>query len=131
METRAWMQTAAAFGHRGVVDTILRLLETERITRRKAVELVEAWYRLSLGQSVDDADLRAPWETVTWGDTKEMVCPRCAGCGKVANTPEGEPWSHWTDLPLNSAGAVIVGLVRPVTCPACGGRGRVSSQEDQ
>jgi hypothetical protein len=79
MQTRDWMQTAPAFGHRGVVDTILRLLETEQITRRKAVELVEAWYRLSLGQSVDDADLRAPWEAVTWGDAHVLAGERCAG----------------------------------------------------
>jgi len=124
-EVRAWMASAPAFGHRGVIETILRLLEQEAITRRKAVELVEAWSRLTAGQEVADADLRAPWETVTWGDAEERVCPRCAGCGKVANTPTGEPWSDWTDLPLHAAAGVIVGLVRPVPCPACGGRGRV------
>lgn len=50
-------------------------------------------------------------------------CRRCDGCGKVANTENQEPWSAWLELPLKSAHAVVLGLVRPVPCPSCGGTG--------
>lgn len=49
------------------------------------------------------------------------VCPTCEGCGQIANTPEGEPWSVWMNLPLKSALAVTLGFVHPVMCPDCGG----------
>lgn len=51
------------------------------------------------------------------------ICEKCNGCGKVANTPDQEPWSVWTSLPLHSAAAVLVGIVRPTTCPECHGTG--------
>lgn len=51
-------------------------------------------------------------------------CTRCDGCGKIANTDDGEPWSVWLDLPVGSAAAILLGIVRPLTCPACGGTGK-------
>jgi transposase len=53
-------------------------------------------------------------------------CPQCEGSGQVANDDEGTPWQHWLDLPLHSASAVLLGVVRPITCPTCNGTGRVS-----
>jgi hypothetical protein len=50
-------------------------------------------------------------------------CPSCEGCGQVADTDSREPWSHWLDLPLRSAVAVVAGIVRPIPCPDCGGTG--------
>ena len=50
-------------------------------------------------------------------------CRQCDGCGKVADTKDQEPWTAWTSLPLQSAGAVVAGLVKPIECPACGGTG--------
>lgn len=50
-------------------------------------------------------------------------CPRCEGCGHIADTDDGEPWSFWLDLPLRSAAAVTLGLVRPIDCPSCNGVG--------
>lgn len=50
-------------------------------------------------------------------------CGRCDGCGKIANDECGTPWSAWSGLPLRSASAVLVGLVRPLPCPDCGGSG--------
>lgn len=50
-------------------------------------------------------------------------CPRCRGCGRIASGDEGAPWSVWEDLPLKSAAAVLIGLVKPLPCPACGGTG--------
>lgn len=47
-------------------------------------------------------------------------CPKCDGCGQVANTPDQEPWSVWMALPLKSCGAVVVGFVKPIPCPQCG-----------
>lgn len=51
-------------------------------------------------------------------------CPRCAGCGKIANTEDGEAWTHWLALPLQSSAAVLMGIVRPIVCPACSGSGK-------
>lgn len=57
------------------------------------------------------------------------ACPRCDGCGKLANDDEGTPWSRWLDLPLKSSIAVQMGLVRPVVCPVCGGTGQAQQSE--
>jgi hypothetical protein len=54
-----------------------------------------------------------------------MKCDRCLGSGKIANTEEGEPWSHWENLPLRDAQAVLIGLVKPVDCPKCKGIGSI------
>ena len=37
----------------------------------------------------------------------EAGCPKCDGCGQVADTEDQEPWSAWAALPLRSAGAEI------------------------
>lgn len=52
-----------------------------------------------------------------------IKCARCDGCGKIANTDEGEPWSAWLDLPLRSCAAVAAGIVKPIPCPECNGAG--------
>jgi hypothetical protein len=52
-------------------------------------------------------------------------CQRCDGCGKIASGEEGAPWTAWTDMPLGSSAAVIMGIVKPITCPDCGGSGEV------
>lgn len=57
------------------------------------------------------------------GHRKE--CHRCDGCGKIANSDEGEPWTAWLSLPLGSALAVTMGVVKPIDCPLCEGTGRV------
>jgi hypothetical protein len=49
-------------------------------------------------------------------------CPRCDGCGLIASSEDGEPWTMWLDLPLGSSAAVLMGLVRPLPCPACAPR---------
>lgn len=51
-------------------------------------------------------------------DIKE--CQRCGGCGQIANSEDGEPWTAWTSLPPGSDVAVMLGLVRPIPCPECG-----------
>ena len=58
-----------------------------------------------------------------------MKCERCDGCGKIANDEDGTPWTFWEGLPLNTATAVLMGLVRPIPCPECGGSG--NKQEDR
>lgn len=55
--------------------------------------------------------------------TDENKCMKCDGCGKVANTDDQEPWSQWANLPLQSATAVVAGLVKPIECPECCGSG--------
>ena len=53
-------------------------------------------------------------------------CPRCLGCGRIADSEEGEPWEMWEALPPGSNLAVRLGLVKPITCPECDGTGRRS-----
>jgi hypothetical protein len=50
-------------------------------------------------------------------------CQKCDGCGQVADTEDQEPWTFWMDLPLKSAAAVLIGLVKPKICPKCSGTG--------
>lgn len=51
------------------------------------------------------------------------TCFRCMGCGKIANDEEGSPWSYWAKVPFESAAAIILGVIKPITCPECGGAG--------
>jgi len=53
----------------------------------------------------------------------EDKCKKCDGCGKIADDDEGAPWTFWTGLPLQSAAAVTMGLVKPIDCPDCSGGG--------
>ena len=55
----------------------------------------------------------------------EYKCPKCMGCGKVANSRDEEPWSARRSLPLKSFVAVFTGMVRSKTCSLCGGSGKV------
>lgn len=55
----------------------------------------------------------------------QKMCERCDGCGKIANSKDGEAWTHWENLPPGSDLAVKVGLVKPIPCPRCGGVGLV------
>ncbi len=57
-------------------------------------------------------------------------CPKCEGCGKVADTKDQEPWTAWTSLPLNSSAAVLLGFIKPKTCPKCNGSGLLAEPED-
>jgi RecJ-like exonuclease len=52
----------------------------------------------------------------------ETECPQCEGCGKITNTEEKESWKHWADIPIKSAQAVILGIVKPIPCPKCNGK---------
>lgn len=51
-------------------------------------------------------------------------CERCDGCGRIANSDDGEAWTAWQDLPPPSDLAVRMGLVKPIPCPICGGSGK-------
>jgi len=51
-----------------------------------------------------------------------IACPGCHGCGQVANTDEGEPWTVWEGLPEDAKAGVYLGVVKPVPCPECGGK---------
>ena len=56
-----------------------------------------------------------------------MECPSCEGCGQVADTEEREPWTAWTNLPLGSSMAVLMGHVKPTPCTRCIGTGEVGA----
>lgn len=51
-------------------------------------------------------------------------CPRCQGCGKIANDDDGSPWTAWENLPPGSDAAVKMGIVKPIECPSCLGTGK-------
>ena len=51
-------------------------------------------------------------------DSKDE-CRRCEGCGQIANSDEGEPWTAWASLPPGSDLAVQLGMVKPIPCPDC------------
>ena len=54
----------------------------------------------------------------------EKNCDKCDGCGKIANSEDGEPWTAWQSLPPGSDVAVKLGLIWPILCPSCGGSGK-------
>jgi len=53
-------------------------------------------------------------------------CPKCDGCGRIANDDDGTPWTFWENLPVKSAAAVLLGLVQPIPCPECDGDGEIA-----
>lgn len=53
----------------------------------------------------------------------EAACPKCEGCGRIANSEDGEPWRFWEKLPWGNDAAVRLGYVKPIPCPCCGGSG--------
>jgi DnaJ-class molecular chaperone len=59
-----------------------------------------------------------------------MRCPYCDGEGQVANTEQHEPWSAWATLPVQSALAVLLGVVKPTPCPECGGSGLLTLSQE-
>jgi hypothetical protein len=52
-----------------------------------------------------------------------IQCGQCAGCGKIANTTDGEPWSAWENLPPGADLMVKLGMVFAIPCPFCQGKG--------
>lgn len=64
-------------------------------------------------------------------EPKPKPCPRCEGCGQLANSDDREPWTAWTSLPYESQIAVRLGLVRPIPCDACAGTGQAKAAEEQ
>lgn len=57
---------------------------------------------------------------------KFIICMKCEGCGRVANTTAQEPWSAWEALPLECQSVVILGVIVPIVCPRCNGAGEHS-----
>ncbi len=59
-----WFQMTPTFSARGVIETILRLLEQQVITRRKALELIQF---ATIGRLDTEAQPPpAPWEEQNW-----------------------------------------------------------------
>lgn len=48
-----------------------------------------------------------------------VPCGRCEGCGQIADSEDGEPWTTWAELPPGADLAVRMGLVKPIPCPVC------------
>lgn len=68
------------------------------------------------------ADVRAETRTRERLDNLEknaVKCRRCDGCGEIADSADGEPWTHWQSLPPGSNAAVVAGIVNPIPCPEC------------
>lgn len=71
----------------------------------------------------DSSSPLPPFEGGPLHDPGRRLCTRCDGCGCIADSKDGEPWTAWENLPPGSDAAVRLGLVRPIPCPACGGKG--------
>jgi hypothetical protein len=69
------------------------------------------------------AQLDAGKEMVVIYDGEDK-CERCKGWKRIDDGVEGISWKHWAELPEQSAIAVRMGLVKPITCPDCNGSGR-------
>lgn len=54
----------------------------------------------------------------------KTLCDQCLGCGKIANSDDGESWLYWLNLEPPANLAVTIGLVKPLPCPTCGGAGK-------
>lgn len=57
------------------------------------------------------------------------LCERCEGCGKIANSEQGEPWTAWESLSPGEDLAVKMGVVKPLPCPSCNGLGIAATVE--
>lgn len=78
-----------------------------------------------ISEDIDEANLDSAMEELT------EKCARCDGCGKIANSDDGEPWTMWLKLPLESSQAVLAGIIRPIDCPVCKGSGfKVNAELD-
>jgi predicted nucleic-acid-binding Zn-ribbon protein len=55
-------------------------------------------------------------------------CPKCEGCGEIANDEDGLPWTHWQELPTAASFAIRLGLIFPIECPECGGTGKAKKE---
>jgi hypothetical protein len=60
---------------------------------------------------------------------KQMPCVRCHGCGRIANSDDGEAWTYWEQLKPGEDLAVRAGIVKPIPCPTCGGSGSIEVPE--
>ncbi len=49
-------------------------------------------------------------------------CSSCFDCGLIANDDDHTPWVEVLKLPLGSAAAVVMGLIRPIPCLKCAPR---------
>lgn len=94
---------------------------------RELLERLVAWHTAN-GKTVYELDdiltasqaylSRTPVE----GPVAEKAkCERCDGCGQIADSDDGEPWTDWTSLPPPSDLAVRMGIVKPIPCPDCSG----------
>ena len=83
------------------------------------------------GWDLDPEALRNAIAAVLSGETAPLKpCPRCEGCGQLADSDDREPWSAWLNLPLASSAAVLAGIVRPVpACDQCNGSGTVPAKD--
>lgn len=107
--------------------------------RKAFVEAVKKAQRAANGDSNDaqiaaltDAvelakDLLSTADLISLSEYEAGPCTKCAGCGKVANSDDQEAWTWWENLPVKSAAAVILGLVRPIDCPVCHGTGKAAA----
>ena len=60
---------------------------------------------------------------------RQNKCPKCNGCGYVADTEDQEPWTAWQELPSNSAISAFLGFVKPIRCPKCDGAGFLENKQ--
>ena len=80
---------------RGPVDTILRLLEQEEVSRRKALELMAHLYiafPYDLRAEPAPAPPRAPWAALNWCDDRSDITVREACINALVARASAPPW---------------------------------------
>lgn len=66
--TQAWWLSADLWGRHGIIESVLRLLEQERISRAKALELIQDAVRYRSQAVPLTVTPVAPWDELNWCD---------------------------------------------------------------
>lgn len=99
--------------------------------RRETAELEAALFEIAAADAGGEATpdyYRAREKALAILKQRGYFCPRCAGCGKLADTDDREPWKYWLEMPLQNAVAVVMGIVKPIDCDRCNGLGIVRTE---
>ena len=70
--TARWFAVGDLWSKRGMVDVVLRLFEQERVTRAKALELLEYVMERRTGGEAATELPRAPWGELNWAPKEEV-----------------------------------------------------------
>jgi len=128
----------SADGRDGIMTTTVTLEEALDALRETTDTLYQTasemtWYRKdhpgdeAYNAVIQAAEQQCDKVRAMLDSQTERPCGRCDGCGQLADSEDAEPWTAWTSLPVVSASALLMRLVKPKPCHACNGTGRMTS----